>query len=219
MAVDDYFNPAFPGVCEGAIKFWLAHDSALTPIAAGFNKVLFQRAPAPFDMNAAFRQRFPYIAYKTTMLWETPILSFNSLAAFIDTGASSPRALVANDSFRMHADLTLAAAEITARRGGTIRVPVRVINRSSIPFVAGTDDAPFGLTYHLRAEDGRDVRFDNLRSYFWQPLAPDEERIVDMAVEIPDVKGRYTVEADIVWEGMAWLDRGGDTPHFRLVVT
>jgi hypothetical protein len=218
LALDDYFNPAFPGVCEGAIKFWMAHGGVLTPVAVGFNKVLFQRTPAPFDVNAAFRRQFPYIARNATTLWETPIHLFSSFAVFIDTRASSPRRIVANERFRMNAELTLDAAEITARRGGTIRVPVRVINRSSIPFVAG-GESPFGLSYHLLSEDGRHVRFDNRRSYFWQPLAPDEERIVDMAVEIPEVQGRYTVEADIVWEGITWFkDRGLDTPSLRLFV-
>jgi hypothetical protein len=191
----------------------------LTPIAAGFNKVLFQRTPAGFDVNAAFSRRFPYIAPRAATMWETPIHSFSSFASFIDARLSSPRRLVANEAFRMNAELTLPAAEITACRGGTICVPVRVINRSTIPFVAA-GQSPFGLSYHLLSADGRDVRFDNRRSYFWQPLAPGEERIVDMAVEIPEVQGRYTVEADIVWEGMAWLkDRGGDTPRFSLVVT
>ena len=219
LALDDYFNPAFPGVCEGAIKFWLAHDQVLTPIAAGFNKVLFQRAGAPFDVNTAFRGRFPYVARNSATLWEAPIHLFTSFAAFIDARASTPRQLVANETFRMNAELTFGAAEITAARGGTIQVPVRVINRSSIPFIAGAA-SPFGLSYHLLSEDGHDLRFDNLRSYFWQPLAPDEERIVEMSVEIPEVQGRYTVEADIVWEGMAWLkDRGLETPRFSLVVT
>lgn len=219
LALDDYFNPAFPGVCEGAIKFWLAHDGALTPIAAGFNKVLFQKAPAPFDLNAAFNRRFPYIAHKTATLWETPIHSFSSFAAFIDTRASRPRGLLPNESFRMHAVLTLEAAEITARGGGTIRVPVRVVNRSSIPFVAGAGDAPFGLSYHLLSKDGRDMRFNNARSYFWQPLAPDEERIVHMTVDVPVVQGDYQVEADIVWEGITWLkNRGLETPRLRLIV-
>ena len=138
LALDDYFNPAFPGVCEGAIKFWLAHDGALTPIAAGFNKVLFQKAPAPFDLNAAFTRRFPYIPHKTATLWETPIHSFSSFAAFIDTRASSPRGLLPNESFRMDASLTFQTGEVTAHGGGTIRIPVRVVNRSTIPFVAGT---------------------------------------------------------------------------------
>ena len=220
LALDDYFNPAFPGVCEGAIKFWLAHDGALIPIAAGFNKVLFQKAPAPFDLNVAFTQRFPYVLHKTTTLWETPIHSFASFAAFIDTRASTPRSLVPNGSFRVDAALTLEAAEMTVPSGGSIRVPVRVINRSSIPFVADGGAAPFGLSYHLLSEDGRDMQFNNARSYFWQPLAPDEERIVHMTVDVPKMQGDYQIEADIVWEGITWLkNRGLETPRLKLTVS
>jgi hypothetical protein len=219
VALDDYFNPAFPGVCEGAIKFWLANDGVLTPIAAGFNKVLFQKTPAPFDVHAAFARRFPYIPHETATLWETPVHGFSSFAAFIDTRAASPGALVPNDSFRMDAALTFQDGDVTARAGDTIRIPVRVVNRSTIPFVAGPGTAPFGLSYHLRSDDGREVRFNNARSYFAQPLAPDEERIVDLAVDVPKARGRYTVEADIVWEGITWLkDRGLDTPSLSLLV-
>jgi hypothetical protein len=219
VALDDYFNPAFPGVCEGAIKFWLANDGVLTPIAAGFNKVLFQKTPAPFDVHAAFARRFPYIPHETATLWETPVHAFSSFAAFIDTRAASPRALVPNDSFRMDAALTFQDGDVTARAGDTIRIPVRVVNRSTIAFVAGPGTAPFGLSYHLRSDDGREVRFNNARSYFAQPLAPDEERIVDLAVDVPKARGRYTVEADIVWEGITWLkDRGLDTPSLSLLV-
>ena len=219
LALDDYFNPAFPGVCEGAVRFWLDHEGALTPIAVGFNKVLFQKAPAPFDLNAAFTQRFPNIPYKTLTLWEAPIHSFSSFAAFIDLRASTPSRLQPNESFRMGASLTFQTGEVTANSGGTICIPVRVVNRSTIPFVAGTGAAPFGLSYHLRSDDGNDVRFNNTRSYFRLPLAPDEERIVDLAVDVPKTQGSYTVEADIVWEGITWLkDRGLDTPSLRLHV-
>jgi hypothetical protein len=219
LALDDYFNPAFPGVCEGAIKFWLGGDGTLLPIAAGFNKVLFQKTPVSFDLNEAFDRRFPYIPHKTTTLWETPIHSFSSIAAFIDARASDPRRLRANDAFRMDASLTFQVGEVTTHGGGTISIPVRVVNRSTIPFVAGTGAAPFGLSYHLLSDDGRDVRFNNARSYFRRPLAPDEERVVDLAVEVPNACGSYTVEADIVWEGITWLkDRGLETPSLRLHV-
>lgn len=219
LALDDYFNPAFPGVCEGAIKFWLAHDEVLTPVAVGFNKVLFQKTPAPFDANAAFARRFPDIPHETATLWETPVHSFSSFAAFIDLPASTPRALQPNGSFRMDAALTFQSGEVTAHGGETIRIPVRVVNRSTIPFVASPGAAPFGLSYHLRSDDGREVQFNNARSYFARPLAPDEERIVDLAVDVPKTRGRYTVEADIVWEGITWLkDRGLETPCLSLLV-
>lgn len=219
LALDDYFNPAFPGVSEGAIKFWLAHEATLTPIAIGFNKVLFQKTPAPFDLHAAFERRFDYVAHETATLWEAPVRSFCSFSAFIDTRASSPGALRPNASFRMDAALSFQSGDLTAQGGETIRIPVRVVNRSTIPFAASPGAAPFGLSYHLRSDDGREVQFNNARSYFAQPLGPDEERIVDMAVDVPAARGRYTVEADIVWEGITWLkDRGLDTPSLRLLV-
>ena len=153
-------------------------------------------------------------------LWETPVHSLSSLAAFFDLRASSPRGLVPNGAFRVDAVLTLEAAEMTAPSGGSIRVPVRVVNRSSIPFAAGVSDAPFGLSYHLLSGDGRDMQFNNARSYFWQPLAPDEERVVDINVDVPKVQGDYQVEPDIVWEGITWLkNRGLETPRLKLTVT
>jgi len=219
LALDDYFNPSFPGVCEGAVKFWLRHDGALTPIAAGFNKVLFQKTPAPFDLDAAFTRQFPFIPHRTATLWETPIRLFSSFGDFIDVRASSPRALLPNLSFRMGASLTFETGDLTASGGETIHVPVRVVNRSTVPFMASPDVAPFGLSYHLRSDDGLEVRFDNARSYFAQPLAPDEARIIDLAVAVPKTRGSYTVEADIVWEGITWLkDRGLDAPSLRLLV-
>jgi hypothetical protein len=219
LALDDYFNSAFPGVCEGAITFWLGNHGTLTPIAIGFNKVLFQKTPVPFDVNAAFSARFRHIPHETVTLWETPVHAFSSFAAFVDTRASSPGALLPNDSFRMDATLTFQSEAVTAHRGDTIRIPVRVVNRSTIPFAASPGAAPFGLSYHLRSDDGRDVQFNNVRNYFAQPLAPDEERIVSLAVDVPKARGRYTVEADIVWEGITWLKaRGLDTPSLSLVV-
>jgi len=218
LALDDYFNPAYPGVCEGAVKFWLTHDRLLRPIAIGFNKVLFQKEPRSSDLNEAFDRRFPQIPHKTVTLWETPVHAFNSFAAIIDLAASSPRALVTKQSFRMDAVLVPEAAGITSRGGVRLNVPVRVLNRSSIPFGVGTD-APFGLSYHLMSSTGGDLQFDNVRSYFRQPLEPEEERIVDMAIEVPTAQGSYQVEVDIIWEGITWLkNQGVQTPRIELTV-
>ena len=43
IALDDYFNPEHPGVCEGAVEFSLRHPGWLRPLVAGYNKVLFQK--------------------------------------------------------------------------------------------------------------------------------------------------------------------------------
>ena len=46
IAVDDLFNPNWPGVSEGFYRFIATHPDALTPIAIGGNKVLFTRPAA-----------------------------------------------------------------------------------------------------------------------------------------------------------------------------
>src|SRR4030095_2344936 len=91
LALDDYFNPAFPGVCEGANEFRLAQGNKLKPIAIGFNKVLFQRVGANSDLNASFRAHFENIPSERSILWGAPVLHFTTkLQPFFDLARSSP---------------------------------------------------------------------------------------------------------------------------------
>ena len=220
LALDDYFNPGYPGVCEGAIRFWLDHPGTLAPVAIGFNKVLFQKQPASFDVNEAFAQRFPGIVHQTATFWETRAHAFSSFSSFIDIAASTPTQLVENSSFRVDARLTPETLAIAAPLGGdVILLPVRVRNQSSIPFGADASGAPFALSYHLLTKGGSDLRFDNARSYFRPQLPPDEERTMDLAVEVPAAPGEYHLEIDIVWEGITWLKtRGVVTPRVLMTV-
>ena len=71
VALDDYFNQQFPGVCEGALSFERRHPSVLIPIAVGFNKVLFQRAPES-DLNERFGREFSYLPTNVTTMWGRP---------------------------------------------------------------------------------------------------------------------------------------------------
>jgi hypothetical protein len=43
VALDDYFNPEFPGVCEGAIEFWTRHPKVLRPVALLSTRLSFKR--------------------------------------------------------------------------------------------------------------------------------------------------------------------------------
>jgi hypothetical protein len=220
LALDDYFNPSHPGVCEGAMRFRWAHPDVLVPVAVGFNKVLLQKQPAPFDLHDAFERCLAGIPHRIVRFWETPARLYSAFAAFIDIRASSPRRLVASNAVRMDAELRTETSELTARLGdGTIHVPVHVVNRSMVPFRSGTVEAPFGLSYHLMAGDGRELRFDNVRSYFDSPIAPGDARTVALAVDVPETEGSYQVELDIVWEGMMWLKSCGlHAPRIRLTV-
>jgi SAM-dependent methyltransferase len=46
VAVDDLFNPNWPGVGEGFYRFLATHPDVFVPILIGGNKVLFTRPPA-----------------------------------------------------------------------------------------------------------------------------------------------------------------------------
>ena len=96
IALDDYFNPAFPGVGEAAVRFCLEHPGTLRPIAIGFNKVLFQREPAPFPLEAAFAETFPHVSSSQARLFGQPVRLFDAaFGAFFDAARSTPRRLVA----------------------------------------------------------------------------------------------------------------------------
>jgi hypothetical protein len=76
-----------------------------------------------------------------------------------------------------------------------------------------------GLSYHVYSSDGRLVEFNNPRSYFDPVLAAGAERQVDLGVVAPELEGAYTLEVDVVWEGITWFkDKGNPTSTVALTV-
>lgn len=218
IALDDYFNPSFPGVCEGGVRFATLHPGALIPLAIGFNKVLFQKAPAPFELNARFAQAFPEIGRSVVTMWESPVFLFGSgFRPFIDIAQSTPAALRQNAQFKVRARIEPQSPSVMAKPSSTIQMPVAVTNESSIPFTWGSTS--FGLSYHLLDGSGAVVQFDNRRVVFREPLNPGEQRLVQLPVAAPEKPGRYILELDVVWEGVAWLkDKGSRAPRVNFDV-
>jgi predicted O-methyltransferase YrrM len=216
VAIDDYFNPAFPGVGEAAIRFSLKHAEAFEPIAIGFNKALFQRRPAPFDLNARFRERFPQVVPSSATLWGVRVPVFDSaFGAFFDLARSTPQRLAVAEGHTVAARIEPAGREVTAGAGEAVIVPVHVTNLSRLPLSRA--GAPFGLSYHLWSVDQRSLAFDNPRTWFNEPLLPGASRTVDVPVQVPNVPGSYEIEFDIVWEGILWMkDHGNPTGRVAL---
>jgi predicted O-methyltransferase YrrM len=213
VALDDYFNPAFPGVSEGALRFLLNHQKAVKPIAFGFNKVLFQKIPAPFDANAAFSAQFPLIPKTVSLFFDAPVRLFaSSVSSFFDLARSTPTRLAPLAELTMRAVLEPRILDIEARPGQAIQLPIRIVNKSSLSFEWGVN--PFGLSYHLLTSRGAVVQFDGLRNYFKDPLRPGEERVVDLTVLVPEAAGSYRVEVDMVWEGITWFKEKGNPTKF-----
>jgi methyltransferase family protein len=206
VAVDDYFNPSFPGVSEGVVRFLLERPGALVPVAIGHNKVLFQRAPAS-DLHGRFAARYPRVPRTRAAFAGAEVFVFGSpVAPFFDLERSTPEQLVARD-VALKVDLSATPLSITVPPGVPAPFHVRVRNRSDIAL--GWSDAPFGLSYHLT---GASERYENPRVWFTPDLAPGEERTLTLAVMAPETHGRYEVEIDVVWEGICWLRERGNAP-------
>ena len=212
IALDDYFNPEHPGVCEGAVEFSLRHPGALRPLIAGYNKVLFQkpRDKGP-DVNAAFLKAFPDLECKTARMWKSPVILLgSSLREHIDLYASTPENFVRFGSHGTRARLMPAVKSIRARPGQHIEVATKVENVSSEAFPSG--EGVFGLSYHL-------LEHDNQRAWLPVSLAPKEHCTVRMAVTVPSEPGQYQLEIDLVWEGVMWFkDIGNPTAIVSLLV-
>ena len=219
IALDDYFNPAFPGVGEAAVRYGLEHPEVLRPIAIGFNKALFQRQPAPFDLSARFAERFPHAYASPSVMWEVPVRFFDTaFGAFFDLSRSTPRQLAAAREHTVRARIEPAQTTVTAVTGEAVSVPVQVTNLSRIPLAHGS--SPFGLSYHLFTAERRVVRFDHPRTWFLEPLPPGASRTLHVSIEVPPEPGIYELEFDIVWERVAWMkDLGNPTAIVQLTAS
>jgi hypothetical protein len=219
VALDDYFNVEFPGVCEGAIEFMLKHPGALQPLAVGFHKVLFQKQPVTFDTNLDFLGSFPYIEHRTVQLWDRPTILFTEpLRQYFDLQASRPENFRQLGSVPPRAAIQPEKTILQARAGERLTLPACITNNSSEVFPHG--DRVFGLSYHLLSESGQSLRYDNQRAYLKAALAPGETVQCDLVVDVPPDHGKYRLELDLVWEGFMWFKGMGDPTVFvELIVT
>ena len=209
LALDDYFNPSFPGVSEGAVKFKLDHADTLKPIAIGFNKVLFQKLPARTDLNTAFASTFQRIPSQTSILWDTPVNYFtSSFTPLFDLQNSHEHCLLLKPQPDVAASFEPQTTRIESAPGQPVTLSIKVQNRSHAPFPHGK--ATFGLSYHLLSSTGEILKFDNPRSYFEAPLQPNSSLTVDLSINTPVKRGSYLLEIDLVWEGMLWFKEQGN---------
>lgn len=216
VALDDYFNPVFPGVCEGAVTFLREHPGALQPLAIGYNKVIFQRLPAPTDLNTEFVTNFPLVPRQQVTMWEQPAFLFDAgVAPYFDLERSTPNHLAPATEAAVGALIQPRVERLAAKPNEKLTLPVRIVNQSVMALPANA-----GLSYHLLNADGGVLRWDNERSYFSPALPPGGERFVEVPVTAPSAAGAYRLELDVVWEGFMWFqDQGCPTSAVDLVVS
>jgi predicted O-methyltransferase YrrM len=217
LVLDDYFNAGFPGVSEGAIRFALDHPDRLTPLAIGFNKVLFQACKTS-TLNQAFQSRFALLPHTTTELWGKPVFYFGShLSNNVDFERSTPHQLVTRDTRSMVVRLQPTIDRAVGKPNEVVTVPVRVDNKSDLTL--SFSGSPIGLSYHLMSSRGEMLAHDNARQYFHRPLAPGDAGSFHVLVTCPQSPGEYQLEIDLVWEGVCWFkDKGNIAPVVPLLV-
>jgi hypothetical protein len=143
-------------------------------------------------------------------MWGRPVWLFESpLVPSIDLERSTPRRLVPRPeaALLMRATIEPGKDTLEARSGQAVTIPVRVVNGMSVDF-----GWTHGLSYHVYSADGQLLKWDNPRSAFYPALSPGGEQLVSLAVIAPEATGRYRLEVDVVWEGVAWFkDKGNPT--------
>ncbi len=218
VALDDYFNPEYPGVSEGAAQFMLESPGTLAAVAIGYGKVLFQRLPAPFDLNAAFERRFGIVSHKTVRVWDAPAFLMTSVfRSHFDLYASTPERFVRIGEIDPRATFAPECPDLAMIPGETKVVRVVLANTSAETFPSGA--GVLGLSYHLRSATGELLQHDNDRSWITTPLAPGSSATVPLSIKAPDRPGRYLAEIDLVWEQVMWFgDVGNPTARVTLSV-
>lgn len=210
VAVDDHFNPSFPGVAEGSVRFLVERPGTLVPLAIGHNKVMYQRAPATTDLNRRFVERHPGFPRTHAIFDGKEVLVFGSgLVAHVDIERSTPHRLVSRD-VTLRADLEPRTRELRGAPGAALPLEVLVRNRGTLPLA--WSDSPFGLSYHVQRPNGTAERYENARVWFDPPLGEGEERVMTLSILAPEKAGEYVVEIDVVWEGHCWFRDRGNTP-------
>jgi hypothetical protein len=124
---------------------------------------------------------------------------------------------VADPPLTLRAVIEPLTAALNTQGGRTVRLPVRVVNESTLAFRYGC--FPAALSYHLLSGDGTMRQWENARVWFDEPLRPRESRLMELAVQAPDHAGAYRLEVDILWENMTWLKAlGNEAPLVELIV-
>lgn len=67
IILDDCFNPAWPGVCEGVISYFQDRERNLVPFAVGLNKVFFCRLGRHAEYRAVLRRDCQEMFRKTSV--------------------------------------------------------------------------------------------------------------------------------------------------------
>jgi hypothetical protein len=108
------------------------------------------------------------------------------------------------------AEIVPSATEVELAIGAREGVAVRMRNTGSRRWEAGDGaDPPVRATCRWIAENGTVVITDGPRTELPEPVASGEAVELEVGVAVPTRPGRYTMEIDLVAEGLRWFGEPG----------
>jgi len=100
--------------------------------------------------------------------------------------------------------------------GSTANFVVRMVNSG---FLDWSSDGPaaFNMSYHWRDARGHVIVLDGQRTALSAPVGPGQSATTNVVVIAPAAPGRYTLEIELVHEGVTWFSHAGQ-PTLSLAV-
>jgi hypothetical protein len=134
--------------------------------------------------------------------------------------ADRARGPMPGGAFRAEITLLDAPAAMHVGARATLRVVVKNAGDSAWPGRAWKSDAfQVGIGNHWLDAEGREVAHDDGRAPLASDLRPGESREMELTVNAPKEHGEYTLEVDVLQEGVSWFAlKGSETTRARVRV-
>lgn len=120
------------------------------------------------------------------------------------------------------ADIRPTVSWLSAKTGETVRLSARIRNHTETVWLkeSGRDKGFVRLGAHLVGGERAVVNHDYGRADLPRDIAKGDEVVVEMSLVAPSEPGSYTIELDMVNEGMCWFaQQGSQTAQVSLDVT
>ena len=146
---------------------------------------------------------------------ETPVATFGGTIFLYRTHPAAPPLTAPLPAGTFRATITANSVPTRLTPGATATLLVRVRNGGDRPWPTARDGTvryDIHLGNHWLALSGGKSTADDARAALPFTIAPGEEVTLPLLITAPTVAGVYTLELDLVQEGVAWALADGNTP-------
>ncbi len=173
---------------------------------------------------------FPYeTTGKPCVVLRKGLTLFTSILVFLrkppregelETAATGEERPYKVQRYSHRAEITSPETRLSSGRGDLIHVPLKVRNLGDITWSnLPAESHTVRVGAHLLAESGDCLKWDFARQDLPSSVEPGEETQVVLPIRAPHRRGRFTLEIDMVKEGVLWFgEKGSPTLRMPLAV-